>query len=154
MLEELIKDLSYLGFFVAGLISSSTIFFPIPFYFLIAISPKLGLNPYIAALFSAAGATLGELTSYFVGQGISSYAWNKLKENKTYKRMIRLFEKYGSRILIVFSFSPLPFDFIGIMCGFLKYDLKKFLIITFIGKLFKMLLIAYFGEIALHYIGW
>lgn len=152
--ETLVKNLSYLGFFLSGLISSSTIFVPLPFYFIILLAPKFGLNSIVAAIFAAIGASIGEVTSYFIGQGISFYSWKKIKRNKTYKKMIKLFGKFGSGILFFFAISPLPFDVLGITCGFLRYDLKKFLIITFFGKMIKMLIIVYFGEIALNYLGW
>jgi len=151
---DIIKAFSYFGFFILGLISSSTIFipFPIPIYFPIVFSEKLGLNPIISAFFAALGSSFGETTSYFIGKGITITLLKK--EEKKYKKYVKIFEKYGDVLIFLFASLPLPFDTIGIISGFLKYDIKKFLIFTFVGKLVKMLIIVYLGEIALQYIGW
>ncbi|MEM5820777.1 MAG: VTT domain-containing protein [Candidatus Aenigmatarchaeota archaeon] len=149
---EIIKTLSYLGFFISGLISSSTIFIPIPLYGMIIFAEKLGINPILAAISAALGSSIGELTSYFIGMGIKETVLKR--EGKKYKKWLEYFKRFGEFSILLFAALPLPFDFIGILAGFLKYDIKKFVIFTFIGKLIKMLLIVYLGEIALQYLGW
>ncbi|MEM5843229.1 MAG: VTT domain-containing protein [Candidatus Aenigmatarchaeota archaeon] len=153
-LEFLIETFSYFGFFLSGLISSSTIFFPVPIYFVIAFADKFGFNPIIVALLTALGASIGEITSYLVGAGTSFYAWKKIRKSKNYKIAVNFFKKYGGLAIILFAITPLPFDVIGILCGFLRYDIKKFLIITFIGKLIQMFIIILLGEVAINYLGW
>ncbi|MEM5830209.1 MAG: VTT domain-containing protein [Candidatus Aenigmatarchaeota archaeon] len=149
---EIIKTLSYLGFFISGLISSSTIFIPIPLYGMIIFAEKLGINPILAAISAALGSSIGELTSYFIGMSIKETVLKR--EGKKYKKWLEYFKRFGEFSILLFAALPLPFDFIGILAGFLKYDIKKFVIFTFIGKLIKMLLIVYLGEIALQYLGW
>ncbi|MFH7903523.1 MAG: VTT domain-containing protein [Candidatus Aenigmatarchaeota archaeon] len=149
---EIIKNLSYLGFFVAGLISSSTIFIPLPLYGIIVVAEKFGLNPILAAISAALGSSVGETTSYFVGMGIKETVLKK--EGKKYKKWLNYFKRFGEFSILIFAALPLPFDIIGVLAGFLKYDIKKFIVFTFIGKLIKMLLIVYLGEFALQYLGW
>lgn len=155
-IDFLISFLSYFGFFIAGIVSSATILvpFPLPIQFSIIFAPKLGLNPFIAAIFMSIGATIGETTSYFVGQGLSLYKWNEIKKNKLYQRISDMFLKYGDVVLVFYALTPLPFDFMGIMCGFLRYSIRKFIIITSISKTGKLFLIAYLGEKALEYLKW
>jgi len=146
----LIKSFSYFGFFLSGLISSSTLFIPFPIYSILIFSEKMGLNPIIAAIFTAAGATLGEFTGFLVGIGSSSIVFKK--EKREYKKYVELFKKFGGITIFLFAALPLPFDVIGIISGFLKYDVKKFLLLTFLGKLIKMLTIAISGGIIINYI--
>jgi len=146
----LIKQLSYFGFFLVGLISSSTLFIPFPIYSILIFSGSMGLNPIIAAIFTAAGSTLGEIIGFLVGRGSSNLFLKK--EGKKYKKYVNFFKKFGGIAIFLFAALPLPFDIIGIISGFLKYDMKKFLLFTFLGKLIKMLIVAISGEIVLHYI--
>lgn len=152
--ESLIEGFLYFGFFLSGLISSSTIFLPFPIYFLILLAPKFGLNSIIAAICASIGSALGETTSYFFGYGISRYVFKNLEKNKKYKIFNKIFKKYGIFALFIFASSPIPFDFIGILCGMIKYNFKLFLLIAFIGKLIKMFLVIFIGDIILEYLGW
>lgn len=143
MFDILIKTFSYFGFFLLGLISSSTVIFPLPIYGIVAISVHFGYNPFLVALSTAIGLTLGELTGYLVGYGSYKLAEKKLKKSEKYKKYKKLVEKYGAVTIFLFAFLPMPFDIIGMICGSTKYDIKKFLLITFIGKFLKMLAIVY-----------
>ena len=45
--------------------------------------------------------------------------------------------------LIAFDFTRGPFDFVGIAAGALRYPIKRFLIIVWVGKTLKGLIIAH-----------
>ncbi len=140
-ISKIIEVLGYFGVFIAGLISSSTIFVPLPLYVIVAASKQLGLNIYISIILASIGVTIGELTSYFIGFGI-----RKIKEFKI-KKWEKFFKKYGFLAIFVLALIPFPFfDIIGLLAGYLKYDIKKFLIATFIGKFIKISLIGIFGD--------
>ena len=147
MLEAIIRfllnSLGYFGIFLVSLISTSTIFLPVPLYLIIVASSTYGMNPILVAFFSGLGMSIGEITSYFIGLG-----GNKILENK-YKRSIRKFErffkKYGFFAISISAFFPFPFDIVGISAGIGRYEIKKFLIATFFGKFFKAILLALLG---------
>ncbi|MEM0480597.1 MAG: VTT domain-containing protein [Candidatus Aenigmatarchaeota archaeon] len=143
MFEVLIKSFSYLGFFLVGLISSSTIIFPLPIYALVSVAPLFGYNPFLVAFFTSLGMTLGELTGYFVGYGSYKLLEKKIRKVKEYKKYKKYVEKYGDVVIFLFSLLPLPFDIVGIICGSVKYDIKRFLFFTFLGKFLKILAIIY-----------
>ncbi len=136
----LIKTLSYFGIFISGFISSSTIFLPLPLYVIIVFSKELGLNIYLTIFSASLGVTIGEITGYLAGLGIRS-----LKEMKKIKKYEKIFRKYGFLSIFLFAALPLPFDIIGMLAGYLKYDLKKFLIAVFFGKLIKITIVAFIG---------
>ncbi len=146
----LIKTFGYLGILGAGIISSATIFFPIPLYLIIFFSTSLGLNPLAVGLLAGLGNAVGELTGYFVGLGGTTFVEERKKKTpKFYFKFLRFFENYGFIVIFLAAFLPFPFDIVGMMSGAAKYDLKKFFIATFLGKSLKCLLIAYAGHFVL-----
>ncbi len=44
---------------------------------------------------------------------------------------------------------PFPFDVIGILCGLIKYDVKKFFAAVFIGRFALYLALAYAGSMGI-----
>ena len=139
----LITSLGYFGVFLISLISTSTLFLPIPIYAIITFSSTLGLNPFLVALFSGLGMALGEITGYLVGLGGGSIILRKNK--KLIRKFEFFFKRFGFITISFFAFIPFPFDIIGILAGVGRYDLKKFLLATFIGKFFKALFLSLFG---------
>jgi len=64
--------------------------------------------------------------------------------------MIELGEKWikGHKsfpMIVVFAATPLPDDIVGIVCGIFNYDIKKFLLASFIGKVIMNTAIAWSG---------
>ena len=152
ILESLVTEFSYFGIFLASLISSSTVLFPLPIYFVNFLAAGFGLNPLIVGLFSGVGSGIGELTGYFVGFG-GRYALLKKQYKVNFiKRISKLFTKYGFWLILSTAFIPFPFDIIGIISGVSKYDIKKFLLAVIIGKIARMVLISYAGFFGLDYI--
>jgi len=135
------------------LISTSTLFLPFPLYGIVFFAAGLGLSPWVVALVAGAGSALGELTGYFIGEG--GKAVIQQKDHKRFAfldKFVKFFTKYGFITIVGTSLLPFPFDFIGILSGMSNYDLRKFLLATFIGKTGKILLIAYAGYFAAPYI--
>ncbi|MCC5994504.1 MAG: VTT domain-containing protein [Candidatus Aenigmarchaeota archaeon] len=142
-IKFLLKSFGYLGIFFISLISASTVFLPTPLYLVIFLSSIYGMNPVLIAFFSGLGMTFGELTSYFIGLGGSKLLEKKHK--KSIKKFENFFKKYGFLAISITAFLPFPFDIVGISAGIGKYEVKKFLIATFIGKFFKAFLLALIG---------
>ena len=83
-----------------------------------------------------------------IGYGIG-YGSEKLAL-KHYKEKLKIIEKYferfgGGFVIFVFAITPLPFDVVGIFCGIVGYDLKKFFAATAMGKIIKYCAITYAG---------
>jgi len=54
--------------------------------------------------------------------------------------------KHGSWTILLLAFIPNPlFDLAGFVAGSMKLPLWKFLLLTVVGKIGKMLLFAYLG---------
>ncbi|MFC2143581.1 YqaA family protein [Candidatus Aenigmatarchaeota archaeon] len=153
---SMVYSMGYFGLFLASLISSASVILPVP-GFLIVITAGTFLNPFLVGIVAAIGAAIGELTAYGVGFA-GEKAFLKLKKKKNWKREFERAEKWfekhsGFFVVIVFAATPLPFDAIGIFCGVVKYDIKKFFIATLIGKLIANIALAYLGFLGITIIG-
>mgnify|MGYP001155568034 CR=1 FL=1 len=96
--------------------------------------------PSSAVLKSIARST--ELTGYlagFSGQGV-------VENRKWYDRISGWMKKYGGIIILVLAIIPNPlFDIAGMVAGTLRMPLWKYLLWSWPGKCFKMLLFALGG---------
>ena len=145
---SLVQTLGYAGVFMASLLGNASIIFPLPSAIFIFIGGKF-LNPLLVGIVAAVGGSIGEMTAYGLGMG-GNYFAKKQKKNKKYsewfKRGNRWFKHHnGFLIVFVFSVIPLPHDVIGILCGAIRYDAKKFFLATLIGRVIMYTAIAYAG---------
>jgi len=138
--QSLSGPVAYLGVFVVSFIGSASIFLPLPSALLVVAFGGI-LNPFAVGIIAGAGAALGETIGYFVGLGGRKLA----KDNKWLVRAEKWAEHYSAFIIItLFAATPLPDDITGILAGAIKYNIKKFVLASFIGKtiLFTILALA------------
>ena len=146
-----IGTFGYAGIFLVSMLSTATILFPAPgFLFIVAAGTVSSLNPWIIALVSGAGMTIGELTGYALGRG-GTRALDKGKmldkgKQKWLKRGEGWFRKgRGFLFIFIFAATPLPDDVTGILGGMFNYDIKKFMLATFLGKVLMNLVLVFAG---------
>lgn len=151
--KEFIINFSYLGIFAISIVSTSTLFLPFPIYVIIFFASGLGLNPLLVGIVAGVGSALGEFTGYFIGVG-GRYIIreHEKKTPKAVRFFTKFFKKYGFVTIVITSFLPFPFDFIGILSGMSRYKIKKFFLATALGKCIKTILIAYAGVLSLPFI--
>ena len=153
MLEQfftvLIQSFGYFGVFVVSLITSSTIIFPLPGAAVIFAAGAV-LNPLGVAVAAGLGASFGELTGYGLGWCCSKTITKKY--SRQFAHMKKLFKRWGGdAVIFVFAVLPLPFDVIGIFCGNIGWDMKRFFAVMLPGKIIKFAVVAYVGYYSL---GW
>lgn len=51
-------------------------------------------------------------------------------------------DKYGIVALILISISPVPYDFIGLIIGYLDISFKKYASPLFVGKFIRFVLVG------------
>ncbi len=95
---------------------------------------SLGYNPTLLILFATIGNTLGSIINYFLGyKGIDFLTRKKYANPKQLQIATNRFERYGAFSLLL-SWMPIIGDPITFIAGVLKYDLKKFVVVVFIAK--------------------
>ena len=143
------------GLFIAAIIGNASLFLPLPVDFLIIPLASVDyfpfLNfplacPFILGLIVAFGASIGEFSGYLIGlAGIKSFESMKKKEIEQLKLLKERLETVGIPLIAFFSFTPLPFDLIGIAAGLAKYSKTKFFIGCLLGKIPRYIILAYAG---------
>lgn len=152
---NLVHTFGYAGVFLASLIGSASVILPLPSFAFVFAAGSL-LNPMAVGILAGIGAAIGELTGYGVGYGISygiKYREKRRKKERIkilHNKWFRIANKLAKKrsmfvIIFIFAATPLPDDIIGIICGSIKYDVKKFFIATLIGKIMLSLILAYAG---------
>jgi membrane protein YqaA with SNARE-associated domain len=137
-----LRSFGLIGVFFINLFGSATIFLPAPGILSVGISATQS-DPLLVAIIGAIGASLGEGTTFLFGY--TSNKFFELEKHKWIKKFKKsIFDRWGSAVILFFAFIPNPlFDGIGMIAGLSKFSVKKFLFLTFIGRLLRYLVIAY-----------
>jgi membrane protein YqaA with SNARE-associated domain len=149
-----LASLGYLGIFLASILGSASVLLPVPIFIVIFTAGAV-LNPLLVGIVAGFGSAIGELVSYGIGFGGEKFLEKKinLKENKWISRGKKWMNRYGGFFLVfVFAATPLPDDIIGLICGAIRYDIKKFFIACLLGKILSSLALAYGGYYGLNWI--
>ncbi len=144
---EQIAGYGYPGIFLLSILANATLILPAPGW---AVTFAMGavFHPFGVGLAAASGATLGELTGYMAG-----FSGQAVMENtRVYEKLLGWTRRYGGLTIITLAAIPNPlFDLAGIAAGALRMPVGLFLLYTWIGKMIKMMLLAYGGAAS---IGW
>jgi membrane protein YqaA with SNARE-associated domain len=152
-----------LGLFIAAIIGNASLFLPLPIDLIIiplASIDFFGLNnwifpltPLVLGFIVGLGAAIGEFSGYFVGlAGIKSFESMQKSKVEKLKLLKDKLEQVGIPLIAFFSFTPLPFDLIGIAAGLAKYSKKKFFIGCFAGKFPRYVILAYAGYFGVNFL--
>ena len=141
---EALAEYGYIGIFFLSILANGTIILPAP-GIAIVFTMAAVFNPFWVAVSSAAGAAIGEMSGYmagFSGQAVVEQA--DLYEKITNWMKSHRSLSYG--LITVLAAIPNPFfDLAGMASGALRVPIPIFLFYCLLGKLIKMLLIAYAG---------
>lgn len=131
----------YLGIFALCMIASAVPGLPMPAAVMVFIGGAI-LNPLLVGLMVGIAEPIGELSPYMAG-----YSGRVAMQNrKNYKKLVGWMQRYGSLLILCLSCVPNPvFVLVSVAAGALRYPLKKFLPILFVGKTLKGLLVALAG---------
>lgn len=137
-----VSDVGYLATFYLNLVGAATIILPLPGVLAacVAAESSFGLNLILIGFAGASGATIGETTAYLAGYA----GQNVITRLGWYPRIHGLMERHGAVTLFFVSVVPTPFfDLAGIAAGALNYPFRKFMLYVFVGKLLRLILMAY-----------
>jgi membrane protein YqaA with SNARE-associated domain len=142
-LNELTLQYGLIGLFIAAIIANASIVLPLPIDLVVIAVANL-YNPFVLAAVVSVGAAIGEMSAYLVGMG-GEKAIRKLSEENAEKLMqVNEFIRNKGMVFIALgSFTPFPFDLIGIASGLIRYNIYKFFVAALVGKFFRYLVLAY-----------
>jgi membrane protein YqaA with SNARE-associated domain len=144
------QTFGYAGIFIISLLGSATIFLPVPSAIAVFTFGAI-LNPWLVGIAAGVGAAIGELVGYLLGYG-GKELLNK-KHKKTLDKARGWMVRHGAfPVIILFAVTPLPDDVIGILCGVINYDVKKFFLASLIGKITMNVIIAVGGYMSMQWV--
>lgn len=136
-----------LGIFLVSLVANSIPFIAIPYLLVVLTYSMIFQNmvdKLVVAVASALGASIGKLVIYFLGSTF------RLKLSSESIKNLELFNKIASKGLFIaiflFASLPLPDDVLYIPLGISKYNLIKYFIAVFLGKLVMTSSIVIYGH--------
>jgi membrane protein YqaA with SNARE-associated domain len=143
---DILTRYGYPGIFLLAILANATVVLPAPgLVFVFGAGMLSALSPLGVGLAAGLGATLGELSGYlagFSGQAV-------IEDRAMYARLEDWMKRFGPATIVVLAFLPLPvFDLAGVAAGALKMPAHHFLFWCALGKIPKMLLIAFLGQYA------
>jgi len=140
----------YLGLFFVSVVGNATVLLPVPSLAATFITGSI-LNPLLVGFVSGAGMAVGELSGYLAGYGGAAII--AAEDQERYQRLESWMRRYGALTIFVLSVIPNPlFDLAGIAAGALHYPVWRFLLVCFLGKTVKGLVLAFAGARSLEWI--
>lgn len=95
---------------------------------------SLNLNVYLLLLVATIGNVLGAGVNYWFGlKGEEYLVEKKVTKLAQIQKGKKLFDKYGA-VVLLFSWVPFIGDLFPFIAGIVKYDMKKFILLTIISK--------------------
>ena len=136
------KEWGILGAFLVSFVSSMSIVFPVPGFFVVAAIVTSDTSHWaVIAVASTADGALGQFTSYLAGCGGRLVI--DRKRSAWYGRAEDWMKRYGSMTIFAFALLFLPVDVAGIIAGALRFPYWKYLLAVFAGYLPKTLIGCY-----------
>jgi membrane protein YqaA with SNARE-associated domain len=134
--------IGYPGIFLVSLLGNATIILPAPSLALV-FAMGSALPPLLVGLAAGVGEALGELTGYAAGFGGRAV----IEDQRAYDRLADWMQRRGGITVFVLSVFPNPFfDLAGIAAGTLRYPLWRFLLVCWLGKTIKTIVVAWAGS--------
>jgi membrane protein YqaA with SNARE-associated domain len=130
----------YTGVFITSLIGSAIPFIPLPYFVVIVLASQF-LDPLIIGIVAGLGASLGKMTSYFLGR--SGYRLSAPETKRNLDTLRGVVGKYGFLGVFLFAVTPLPDDLYIIPMGMMKFSFIKLLLATIAGKVTLSIIISY-----------
>lgn len=136
-----LKNYGYPGAFLVSLVSNASVLLPVP-GIIVLIALGTTLNPVLVGLAGAAGGTIGEMTGFVFGvsgRGV-------VRGSRQYVRAEKWMRRWGSWAVFAFAVVPLPvLDIAGVVAGALGLPLWKFLLLVWLGKSLKYVVLVVAG---------
>jgi len=150
----------YWGGFIVSALGCGSMFIPIPMAALqfalgAILLPWFGplwLGPLCVGLVCSIGEAIGSLSMYAAGHSGATHLFDRAtkghsgRTQKFYLWLMRMMERRGPLVLFFLSATMNPFYFpAALTCGAVRFGVKKYFLVTLVGKFVKCTAIAYAG---------
>jgi len=138
----------YVGAFLISILGGATIIVPVPMLAVVFALGRVMEYTWLVGLANGLGETICALTIYMTGYGGGSALYFRTHGRlyTAYVRMMGLMERRGWLVLFVLASILNPFFYpAALAAGALRFGVKRYFIITWVGKTIKGMTIAYAG---------
>ena len=143
-----LKGYGYLGAFLISILGGATIIIPVPMLAIVFALGGVMKYTWLVGLAAGLGETVGALTIYLTGYG-GGRALQSSKHGfiqRSYDRLMGLMERRGSMTLFFLAAVVNPFFYpAALAAGALRFGIKKYFAICFVGKTIKGMTVVYAG---------
>ena len=115
--------------------------------------PMSVLNPNMAILYglvATLSSVLGALVGHWLGSRFGRPVLSRFASNSKIDQAESLFDRFGGWAVLAAAVTPIPYKVFALLAGVLKYDRKKFFIVSLIGRGVRFIglgvLLFLFGE--------
>ena len=115
--------------------------------------PMSALNPNMAifyGLVATLSSVLGALVGHWLGSRFGRPVLSRFASNSKIDQAESLFDRFGGWAVLAAAVTPIPYKVFALLAGVLKYDRKKFFIVSLIGRGVRFIglgvLLFLFGE--------
>lgn len=139
------RDYGILGVFFATILAGTVI--PLGSPALVVAAASLGIHPIPLVIAATSGFTIGMTINYYLAYRLGRpFVAERLGTEKL-EEVTRLWSRWGWILYTMFGLIPfLPVEFLALICGLLKTNIKTFLVLSFTPRLIVFAVLAYFGE--------
>ncbi len=143
-----LEGYGYVGAFFISILGGATILIPIPMLAVVFALGGVLKYTWLLGAVAGLGETLGALAIYMTGYGggAAFYHSRHGKIQSAYQRLMALMERRGSLTLFVLASVLNPFFYpAALAAGALRFGIRKYFLITWVGKTIKGMTVAYAG---------
>jgi len=143
-----LEGYGYLGAFLISILGGATIIVPVPMLAVVFALGGVMQYTWLVGLAAGLGETIGALTIYMTGHGAGRVFYHSKhgKIQSAYDRLEKLMERRGLLTLFILAAVINPFFYpAALAAGALRFGIKKYFLICFIGKTIKGMTVVYVG---------
>ena len=134
-----VEAVGYPGVFFLSFLGSVAMVFPVPGLISVC-GASVFLSPLLIGLIAGVGETIGEVSGYAIGYGGGTV----VERRRFYPRLKHWMDTRGTLVIFLVSIIPNPvFDVVGIAAGGVRYPFTRFMVIVWVGKTIKGVMVAY-----------
>lgn len=146
------RDYGVLGVFFATILAGTII--PLGSPALVVAAASLGIHPIPLVVAATTGFTVGMTINYCLAYYLGRTFVIKRLDAEKLEEVTVLWSRWGWALYTLFGLIPfLPVEFLALVCGLLKTNIKTFLFLSFTPRLIVFAVLAYFGEAVGGWIG-
>jgi len=147
-----LKGYGYAGAFFISILGGATIVIPVPMLAVVFALGGVMKYTWLVGLAASAGETIGALTIYMTGHGAGTAIYERAtngnpgKLQRIYERLMGLMERRGSLTLFILASVINPFFYpAALTAGAMRFGIRKYFFICFVGKTIKAMTVVYAG---------